>query len=118
MPLMPSDLRVRLDFDARCKSRLLLTLENGERAALVVARGGVLRAGDIVRLEDGRDVQIIAADEPLLEARACIGESPYRHDHRADPGSDAKDLAHEAAHEGEQGGDGKHAQHDDVHPRH
>jgi len=70
MPLMPSDLRVRLDFDARCKSRLLLTLENGERAALVVARGGVLRAGEIVRLEDGRDVQIIAADEPLLEARS------------------------------------------------
>ena len=69
MPPMSPSFRVRLDFDARCKSRLLLRLENGEQAALIVARGRVLRGGDVVRLEDGRDVQIIAADEPLLEAR-------------------------------------------------
>jgi urease accessory protein len=68
MASMPSILKVRLDFAARCKSRLLLRLENGEQAALIVARGRVLRAGEIVRLEDGRDVEIVADDEPLYEA--------------------------------------------------
>ena len=60
--------RVHLTFEARSKSRLLLTLENGERAALVVERGRVLHSGDRVRTEDGREVEIIAAEEPLLEA--------------------------------------------------
>ena len=59
---------VRLSFDARCKSRLLLKLDNGEQAALVVERGRLLRGGDRVRTLDGREVQIIAAEESLLEA--------------------------------------------------
>jgi urease accessory protein len=59
---------VRLSFDARSKSRLLLTLDNGEQAALVVERGRLLRGGDRVRTLDGREVQIIAAEESLLEA--------------------------------------------------
>jgi len=59
----------RLSFDARCRSRLLVELDNGERAALIVERGRMLRHGDLVRLEDGRDVQILAADESLFEAR-------------------------------------------------
>jgi urease accessory protein len=60
--------RVHLTFEARSKSRLLLRLDNGEQAALVVERGRVLRGGESVRLEDGRTVEIVAADEPLLEA--------------------------------------------------
>jgi len=71
MPSMSNLLRVRLDFAARCKSRLLLRLENGEQAALIVARGRVLRAGEIVRLADGRDVEIIADEEPLYEASSA-----------------------------------------------
>jgi urease accessory protein len=59
---------VRLTFDARSKSRLLLTLEGGERAALIVERGRLLRGGDRVITEDGREIDIIAADEALLEA--------------------------------------------------
>jgi urease accessory protein len=59
---------VRLNFDARSKSRLLLKLDNGEQAALVVERGRLLRGGDRVRTLDGREVQIIAAEESLLEA--------------------------------------------------
>jgi urease accessory protein len=59
---------VRLTFDARSKSRLLLKLDNGEQAALVVERGRLLRGGDRVRTLDGREVQIIAAEESLLEA--------------------------------------------------
>ena len=60
-------LTARLTFEARCKSRLLLTLDNGETAALVLERGRLLRNGEHVRVEDGRDVQIIAAEESLLE---------------------------------------------------
>jgi urease accessory protein len=59
---------VRLTFDARSKSRLLLRLDSGEQAALVVERGRLLRGGDRVRTQDGREVVIIAAEEPLLEA--------------------------------------------------
>jgi urease accessory protein len=59
---------VRLSFDARSKSRLLLKLDGGEEAALVVERGRLLRGGDRVRTQDGREVEIIAADESLLEA--------------------------------------------------
>jgi urease accessory protein len=60
--------RAHLTFDARTKSRLLLRLDNGEQAALVVERGRLLRGGEQVRLEDGRYVEIVAALEPLLEA--------------------------------------------------
>jgi urease accessory protein len=60
-------LRAQLPFEARCKSRLLLKLDNGEMVALVVERGRLLRNGERVRIEDGREVEIIAADESLLE---------------------------------------------------
>jgi urease accessory protein len=63
-------LRAVLDFDARCKSRLLLRLDNGEQAALIVERGRLLRNGERVRIEDGREVEIVAAEESLLEAVA------------------------------------------------
>jgi urease accessory protein len=61
-------LRAVLTFDARCKSRLLLRLDNGEQAALIVERGRLLRNGERVRIEDGREVEIVAAEERLLEA--------------------------------------------------
>ncbi len=57
-----------LTFDERCKSRLLVTLDNGEQAALLIDRGRVLKDGEKVRLADGRDLNVIAADEALLEA--------------------------------------------------
>ena len=61
-------LRAVLPFDARCKSRLLLTLDNGEQAALIVERGRTLRNGERVKIEDGREVEIVCAEESLLEA--------------------------------------------------
>ncbi len=60
--------RVHLTFDARSKSRLLVRLDNGEQAALVVERGRLLRGGEWVQAEDGRQVEIVAVDEPLFEA--------------------------------------------------
>lgn len=74
-------LKVRLDFDARCKSRLLVRLDGGGHAALIVERGRVLRGGDRLRLEDGREVEIVADDESLLEAGsddpALIAKAAY-----------------------------------------
>jgi urease accessory protein len=59
---------VSLTFDARSRSRLLLRLDSGEQAALIVERGRLLRGGDRVRAVDGREVRILAAEEALLEA--------------------------------------------------
>jgi urease accessory protein len=47
---------------------LLLTLDNGEQAALIVERGRTLRNGECVTIEDGREVEIVSAEESLLEA--------------------------------------------------
>ncbi len=63
-------LRAQLTFDARCKSRLLLTLENGEQTALIVDRGRILRNAERVRIADGREVEIVSAPESLLEAKS------------------------------------------------
>ncbi len=65
--------RAVLTFDERCKSRLLVKLDSGEHAALIVERGRVLRSGERLRLEDGRTVDIIAAEESLFEA---VSEDP------------------------------------------
>jgi urease accessory protein len=74
-------LRAHLDFQSRSKSRLLLRLEDGEQAALVVERGRLLRGGERLTLEDGRPVLIVAAEEPLLEAvsedRRLIARAAY-----------------------------------------
>ncbi|MGA2188045.1 MAG: urease accessory protein UreE [Steroidobacteraceae bacterium] len=67
----PTPLRAHLTFDERCKSRLLLRLETGEQSALIVERGRVVRGGERVRLTDGREVEIVAADESLLEAASA-----------------------------------------------
>ena len=61
-------LRAHLDFESRSKSRLLLRLDNGEQGALVVERGRLLRGGETVTLQDGRAVEIVAAEESLLQA--------------------------------------------------
>ena len=63
--------RAILSFEARCKSRLLATLESGERVALVVERGRLLRGGDRIRVATDREIEIVAADEQLLEA-SCV----------------------------------------------
>jgi urease accessory protein len=59
-----------LTFEERSKSRLLLRLDSGLEAALMVERGRLLRGGDRVLTVDGREVDIVAADEALLEARS------------------------------------------------
>lgn len=95
-----------LDYEARTKSRLLVTLDNGTKAGLFLERGVVLKQGDILSSKQGNSVMIKAAKEKVSTAHgstqkelllACyhlgnrhvsleIGEGwiRYQHDHVLD----------------------------------
>lgn len=62
--------RLVLSFDARSKSRLRTRLESGEEVGLFLERGRVLRGGDRLLAEDGRIIEVVAADEALLQGRS------------------------------------------------
>ena len=62
----PADV-VRLDYDRRTRRRIALTGAGGLAFLLDLAKAPVLRAGDGIRLEDGRIVAVEAAPEQLLE---------------------------------------------------
>src|ERR1019366_6405957 len=52
-----------LPYESRCRSRLRATLSTGEAAAIVIARGQVLRGGDLLLADDGRIIEVCAAPE-------------------------------------------------------
>jgi urease accessory protein len=60
--------RLALKFEHRSKSRLRVTLESGVEASLFLPRGILLRGGDTLQANDGTVVEIVSADENLLEA--------------------------------------------------
>ena len=62
--------RLVLPFDLRCKSRLRTRLESGEEAGLFLERGSILRSGDCLLGNDSRVVSVVAAAEPVMEARS------------------------------------------------
>jgi urease accessory protein len=62
---------VELDWDLRQKSRLDATDSSGRRLAIVLARGSVLRGGDVLVAEDGSLVRVVAAPQPVLRVSAC-----------------------------------------------
>jgi urease accessory protein len=59
------DVRLVLPFQLRTKSRLRTALESGEEVGIVLERGTVLRDGDLLRAEDGRVIQVVAAPETV-----------------------------------------------------
>ncbi len=59
-----------LPFDLRKKSRLRVTLKSGAEAAVILDRGTILRGGDLLKAEDGRIVQIVAANQPVTYVTA------------------------------------------------
>ncbi|OAT26147.1 urease accessory protein UreE [Proteus myxofaciens] len=95
-----------LTMDERTKSRLKVTLSDGEEAGLFLPRGTILKEGDILQSEEGDTVVIEAAkeqvstvysDDTLLLARVCYhlgnrhvplqieaGWCRYFHDHVLD----------------------------------
>ena len=70
--------RVTLSYDERHRRRLRFLAEAGTEFLLDLPRTTVLRAGDGLRLEDGRVILVAAADEPLLEVTAADSEQLAR----------------------------------------
>ena len=64
----PSD-EVCLTYEQRTRSRLAVRLQSGREALILLPRGKVVRGGDCLRAHDGSVVRVVAAAEPLLEAR-------------------------------------------------
>jgi urease accessory protein len=64
-------LKLVLAFELRQKSRLRARAESGEEIALNLPRGRVLRGGDRVRANDGREVEIVAAPEKLAHIESA-----------------------------------------------
>ena len=63
-----------LPYDLRRKSRFRATLANGIEAALFLARGSMLRDGDLLEAEDGTLIRVESAPENVL---LVTGETPY-----------------------------------------
>ena len=68
------DARLVLPFETRSRSRFKARLDKGEPVGVVMARGGVLRDGDLLLADDGRIVAIAAAPEIVSTARS--GDAP------------------------------------------
>jgi urease accessory protein len=60
-----------LPWDQRERCRLRARLASGEEVALFMARGTVLRDGDLLSGEGGRVVRVVAAPEPTYLVR-CV----------------------------------------------
>jgi urease accessory protein len=73
----PAD-TVQLDYDRRTRRRISLTCSGGLTFLLDLAQAPVLRAGDGIRLEDGRMVAVEAASERLLEITCRDGRALAR----------------------------------------
>jgi urease accessory protein len=65
----PAD-TVVLDYDERYRRRFAMTGVGGLGFLLDLPEAVMLRAGDGLKLEDGRIVEVVAAPEPLAEIRA------------------------------------------------
>ena len=66
----PAD-TVVLDYDERYRRRVAMTGVRGLGFLLDLPEAVMLRAGDGLKLEDGRIVEVVAAPEPLVEIRAA-----------------------------------------------
>ena len=73
--LVPRDIQanesVELTFDQRERSRVRVALASGEEIGIQLKVGSMLSHGDKLALQDGRIVEVIAANESLHEVRAA-----------------------------------------------
>jgi urease accessory protein len=61
--------------DERHLRRKVLTLQSGERVLVDFPAARSLSHQDRLVLEDGRQVEVVAAEEPLLEVRSAPGQA-------------------------------------------
>ena len=62
---------VELDWDVRQKSRFDATDSSGRTLGVFLPRGTVVRGGDVLVVDDGSLVRVLAAPQPVLVVRAC-----------------------------------------------
>jgi len=63
--------RLRLPFDRRQKSRQRATLESGEEVAIALARGEVMRGGDLVVGAGGQVIEVVAEREGVMHVECA-----------------------------------------------
>jgi urease accessory protein len=69
---------VTLDWDLRQKSRFEATDSLGRRLGVFLARGSVVRGGDVLVAEDGSLIRVLAAPQAVLRITACTAHgSPF-----------------------------------------
>lgn len=62
---------VALDWDQRQKSRFHLTASDGQRVGVFLPRGSLLRGGDVLLLQNGSLLRVLAAPQALLRITTC-----------------------------------------------
>jgi urease accessory protein len=62
---------VEIDWDTRQKSRFEATDSSGRQLAVFLARGSVVRGGDVLVVEDGSLVRVTAAPQAVMVVRHC-----------------------------------------------
>jgi urease accessory protein len=70
--------RLRLPFDQRQKSRQRATLESGEEVIIVLARGEVMRGGDLVVASGGRVIEVVAEREQVMQVECDSAQALAR----------------------------------------
>jgi urease accessory protein len=65
------DARLVLPFQMRSRSRFRARLSDGEEVGVMLARGQILRGGDLLLASDGRVIEIGAAAETVSTARSA-----------------------------------------------
>jgi len=65
------DAQLMLPFEVRSRSRFRARLQNGEEVGVQLARGRILRGGDLLLGSDGRVVEIAASPEKVSTARSA-----------------------------------------------
>lgn len=69
---------VSLSFDLRQKSRIRVTMQSGNEAALYMQRGTILRGGDFLRADTGEVVEVIAANQAVMKVTATTSKALTR----------------------------------------
>lgn len=73
-----TDAAVALPWERRTRSRQRVTLADGTASMLVLARGTVLRDGDVLTGDSGRRLRVLAALETVSTAHAEHGATLLR----------------------------------------
>ncbi len=67
----PADARLVLPFELRSRSRFRARLASGEEVGVMLARGQILRGGDLLLAADGRVIEVEASAESVSTVQAA-----------------------------------------------